>query len=65
MEQKNQKKFLRLKIIAFVSGTTNSDNLEQDTYHWQSMCYKAPLGIDISLREIFFQIRVSEIHDKI
>ena len=53
MEQKNQKKLLVLKIIAFESGTTNSDNLEQDICHWQSMCYETRLRFNISLREIF------------
>ena len=42
-----------LKIIAFESGTTNSQNLEQDNCHWQSICYETPLGFTISLREIF------------
>ena len=53
MEQKNYKKFLVLKIIAFESGTTNSHNPEQDTCHWQSMCYEKHLRFNISLREIF------------
>ena len=53
MEQKNQKKLLVLKIIAFESGKANSHNPEQDICHWQSMCYEAPLRFNISLREIF------------
>ena len=53
MEQKNLKKLLVLKIIAFESGTTNSHNPEQDICHWQSMCYETPLRFNISLREIF------------
>ena len=53
MEENNQKKFLVLKIIAFESETANSDNLEQHTCHWQSMCYETPLRFNISLREIF------------
>ena len=53
MQQKNQKKFLRLKIIAFKSGTPNSHNLQQDTCHWQSMYYENSLRINILLREIF------------
>ena len=53
MEQKNQKKLLVLKIIAFESGTTNSHNPEQDICHWQSMCYETLLTFNISLREIF------------
>ena len=52
MEQKNQKKLLLLKIIAFESGKANSHNPEQDICHWQSMCYETPLRFNISLREI-------------
>ena len=53
MEQKNEKKLLVLKIIAFESGKANSHNPEQDICHWQSMCYKTSLRFNISLREIF------------
>ena len=53
MEQKNQKKFFVLKIIAFESETINSHNPKQDTCDWQSMCYETPLRFNISLREIF------------
>ena len=53
MGQKNQKKFLVLKIILFESETTNSHYHEQDTFHWQSMCYETPLSFNRSLREIF------------
>ena len=53
MEQKNEKKLLVLKIIAFESGKANSHNPEQDICHWQSMCYETPLRFNILLREIF------------
>ena len=53
MQQKNLKKFLVLKIIAFESGTTNSHNPKQNIFHWQSMCYETALGFNIKLREIF------------
>ena len=53
IEQKNLKKLLVFKIIAFESGTTNSHNPEQDICHWQSMCYGTALRFNISLREIF------------
>ena len=53
MEQKNEKKLLVLKIIAFESGKANSHNPEQDICHWQSMCYETPLRFNISLREVF------------
>ena len=53
MKQKNQRNFLVSQIIAFESGTRNSQNSEQDTCHWQSICYETPLRFKISLREIF------------
>ena len=52
-EEKDPKKLLVLKIIAFESGTTNSYNPEQDNCQWQSMCQETPLRFNISLREIF------------
>ena len=51
--QKNRKRLLVLKIIAFESGTTNLQNLEQDNCHWQSICYETPLRFNRSLRQIF------------
>ena len=53
MEQKNQKKLLLLKIIAFESGKANSQYPEQDICHSMSMCYETHLRLNISLREIF------------
>ena len=44
---------LFLNIIPFESGTTSSQNPEQDNSHWQSMCYERSLTFNISLREIF------------
>ena len=52
---KKMKKFLVLKIIAFESGTTNSQNREQDTSHWQSSCYETPPRFNISLKGIFLK----------
>ena len=57
MEQKNEKKFMVLKIIAFESGKANSHNPEQDICHWMSMCYETHLRFNISLREIFSKAR--------
>ena len=45
-----------LKIVASESGTTNSQNLEQDTCYSQWMCYETPLRFNISLREIFLKL---------
>ena len=56
MEQRNQKKLLVFKIIAFESGKANSHNPEQDICHWMSMCYETHLRFNISLREIFFKL---------
>ena len=56
MEQKNEKKLLVLKIIAFESGKANSHSPEQDICHWMSMCYETHLRFNISLREIFFKL---------
>ena len=55
MGEKNKKKVLVSKIIAFELGTTNSHNLEQDTCHWQSICYKTPLRFTMSLKQIFWK----------
>ena len=52
MQQKNQKKFLVFKIIAFELGTKNIQNPEDHTGNWQSMCYETPLRFNISVREI-------------
>ena len=53
MKEKNRKKLLVSNIIPFESGTTNSQNPEEVNCHWQSMCYKNPLGFNISRREKF------------
>ena len=53
MKEENLKKYLVLKRNAFQSGTTDSQNLEQDNCDWQSTCYETTLRFKISLREIF------------
>ena len=45
--------FLVFEIIAFEPGSTNSHNPEQDTCHWQSICYEGTLRFKISLNEIY------------
>ena len=55
MEQKNDKKFLVLKLILFESGTTNSHNPQLHICHWQSMCYEAPVRFALSLKDIFYK----------
>ena len=52
---KKMKTSLVLKIITFESGTTNSQNREQDTSHWQSSCYETPPRFNISLKGIFLK----------
>ena len=67
MEQKDQKKFLVLKVIAFESGTTNSHNPEQDTCKWKSIFYEVSLRFNISAREIFSKsgsLRVMKNYDE-
>ena len=53
MEQKNQKKFLVFKIIALELGSTRSHILEQESSHWQSICYQTTLRFKISLSEVY------------
>ena len=65
--KKNQKNFSVLKIIAFVSGTSNSHHPQQDTCHSQSLCYETTLKFKISLREIFCKsdsLRVMKKYDE-
>ena len=64
MKQKYQETLLVLNIIPFESGTTNSQNPEQDNCHWQSMCYETPLRFNISLREIFSESGSSRVMKK-
>ena len=67
MEEKNDKMFSVLKIMAFESERTNSHNPEQDSCHWQSMCYETPLRFNISLREIISEsifLRVMKKYDE-
>ena len=54
-QKRNQKMFLVLKIIGFVSATRNSLNLEKNTCHWHWMCNETSLRFNISLWEIFFK----------
>ena len=50
MEQKKDKKFSILKLIAFEWETRNSHTPVQDTCHWHSMCYETRLRFNMSLR---------------
>ena len=38
-------------------GTTDSQNPEQDNCDWESMCYETNLRLNISLSEIFSELR--------
>ena len=51
MEQKNEKKVLIFKMIAFELGSTNSRIFEQECFDLQSICYQATLRFKITLRE--------------
>ena len=47
------KKFLLVKIIAFEPGSSNSDNIEEDTCLRQLICDQATLRVNMSPREVF------------
>ena len=67
MEEKNQKMFLLLKVIAFETETTNSHNPEQDPCNCQSVYYETPLIFNILLSEIFSKsgsLRVMKKYDE-
>ena len=53
MQQKNPKKIFLFKIIVFEQGSSNSYILEQDTCHWQSICYQATQRFNMSLRVVY------------
>ena len=53
MEQKNQKNCLVFRIIPLGPGSTISVILDQETSHWQSICYQGTLKLKISQREKF------------
>ena len=52
-KKKNQKKVLVFKIIAFEPGSRNSHIFEQDSCHWESICYQATVRFKISFRQKF------------
>ena len=52
MEQENPKEFLEFKILVSEQGSTNSHILEQDTCHWQSICYQETQRFKMSLRDV-------------
>ena len=64
MEQKNKKNFLALMIIAFELGTINSNDLEQDTCHCQSIRYETPLRFTILVTQIFSKSRSTRVMEK-
>ena len=62
MEQKNQKKVAFFKIIALEPESANPDILEQDTSHWQSICFQATLTFNVALEGSIFQSRFAQTH---
>ena len=67
MEKKNEEKFVVLKITPFESGTKKSQKLEQDTCHWQTICYETPPRFNMSLTDIFSKscfLRVMKKYDE-
>ena len=65
MEEKNQKRLLVLKIIAFKLGKVSSHNPEQYICPWESMCYEKPLIVKRSLREIFSKSGSPRVMEKV
>ena len=53
MEQENLKEFFEFKILVSEQRATNSHILEQDTCHWQSICYQATQRFNMSLRVVY------------
>ena len=51
--KKNQEQFLLFKIIAFEPGSSNSDNIEEDTCLWQSICYQETQSFNMSLMHVY------------
>ena len=47
MEGKNDEKFFVFKIFAFESRTINYNNPEQDSCHWQPLCYETLLRFNV------------------
>ena len=68
MELKVQKKFFVFQIIGFELGVAKSHNLEQDTWHRQSICEQTPPRFNLTLGETFSKstsTRRMKKHDKI
>ena len=66
-KKKNQEKFVVLKITAFESGMKKSHKPEQDTSHWQTICYETPRRFNMSLTDIFSKscfLRVMKKYDE-
>ena len=53
MEIENPTKFFQFKILVSEQGLTNSHILEQDTCHWQPICYQATLKFKMSLKGVY------------
>ena len=53
MQQKNPKKIFLFKIIVFEQVSSNSYIFEQDTCHWQSICYQGTQRFNMSLRLVY------------
>ena len=62
MEQKNQNKVAFFKILALEPESANPDILEQDTSHWQSICFQATLTFNVALEGGIFQSRFAQTH---
>ena len=66
-QQKIKKMFFIFQIITFELGVANSNNLEQDICHPQSICLQIPLRFHLTLGETFSKstsLRMMKRHDK-
>ena len=67
MEKKIQKKFFLFNIIEFQLRVANSQNLEHDTCHRQSICKEKYQRFHVTLGETFSKsnsMRMMKKHDK-
>ena len=67
MEQKIEKTFFVLQIIAFELRVADSHNIEQDTCHQMSMSLQTSLRFYLTLGDIFSKstsLRMTKKHDK-
>ena len=66
-KKKKEEKFEVLKITASESEKKKTNKPEQDTSHWQTICYETPRRFNMSLTDIFSKscfLRVMKKYDE-